>query len=234
MEQARLIDFHAHILPRADHGSSGIEESRQQMRLIEPNGVDTMVATPHFYPEQHQIDEFLLRIDQATRELAAEQIPFVRRLCLGAEVLYCEHIDKMEHLEKLCIRGTKVMLLELPLGAWNDSLFDTIELLLRRFTIVLAHIDRYVREQADGIATLLEMGALAQINAYSLFSFGDRHRLTPFLGSESFVALGSDLHNLDEKSYQKFLTADKKLGALHPTVMARSAALLEGAVNYCT
>ncbi len=229
-----LIDFHSHILPRADHGSTGIEESRGQMRMIEPYGVDTMVATPHFYPEQHRIEDFFPRVDGAVEALRQEGIPFVRRLCLGAEVLYCEHIEKMEGLERLCIRGTDVLLLELPLGRWNDTLFDTVELLLRRFTVVLAHIDRYVREEAEGIETLLRMGALAQVNAYSLFSFGEHRRLIPFLESDSFVALGSDLHNLDKKSYFKFITAEKKLGTLHGTVMERSAALLQEATNYLT
>ncbi len=231
MKSAHLIDFHAHILPRADHGSTGIEESRKQMRLIEPYGVDTIVATPHFYPERHGIDDFLARADQAAAALSAEQIPFVRRLCLGAEVLYCDRIDQMEGLERLCIRGTDILLLELSLSRWNATVYETVEHLLSRYTVVLAHIDRYLRDQADGIASLLELGALAQVNADALFSFGDRRRLAPFLESESVVALGSDLHNADEKTYLRFATAEKKLGVLHGEIMERTAVLLSDAQN---
>ncbi|MEE3459824.1 MAG: CpsB/CapC family capsule biosynthesis tyrosine phosphatase, partial [Candidatus Faecousia sp.] len=42
-----MIDFHAHILPGADHGSDGLETSLRQLALAEEAGVDTIVATPH-------------------------------------------------------------------------------------------------------------------------------------------------------------------------------------------
>ena len=62
---ARLIDFHSHILPGVDHGSSGIQETADQMRMIQVYGVDTMVATPHFYPNEHGIESFLDRTNRA-------------------------------------------------------------------------------------------------------------------------------------------------------------------------
>ena len=231
MEQhARLIDFHTHILPGADHGSSGIDETVNQMRMIQTYGVDTLVATPHFYPERHRVDSFVERIDHAASLLREQQIPFVSKLCLGAEVLYYENIDRMEGLEQLCIRGTNVLLLELPFDRWGRGVFDTVEALLRRYTVVLAHIDRYLPQSAS-IQTLLEMGAMAQVNAESLFSFGARRKLVPFIREGAVVALGSDLHNVDEKSYIKFTTAEKHLKSLHGEIMERSVTLLKNAEN---
>ena len=227
---ARLIDFHTHILPGADHGSSGIHETVNQMRMIEAYGVDTVVATPHFYPDRHRIEPFLEKVDHAVSLIAEQGIPFTRRLCLGAEVLFCEHIDRMEGLERLTVRGTNVLLLELPLDRWGMDVFETVESLLRRYTVVLAHIDRYLF-QAKQIETLLDMGALAQINAESLFSFGSRHKLAPFLKGDAVVALGSDLHNVEEKSYGRFANAEKHLGSLHGEIMERSAELLKNAKN---
>ena len=43
------IDFHAHILPRCDHGSDGWETSRQQLKLAREAGVEVICATSHFY-----------------------------------------------------------------------------------------------------------------------------------------------------------------------------------------
>ena len=43
------------------------------------------------------------------------------------------------------------------------------------------------------------------------------------------MALGSDLHGADEKGYQRFIDAKKRLGDLHRQIMERSAVLLEGA-----
>jgi protein-tyrosine phosphatase len=231
-ETARLIDFHSHILPGTDHGSGGIEEGRRQMSLIQGYGVDTVVATPHFYPERHKVDDLLGRIDRAVELLKNEGLPFASRLCLGAEVLYCDHIDKMEELDRLCVRGTNVLLLEMSMDRWSDGVFETVETLLGRYTVVLAHIDRYLRTQSGEIDTLLQMGALAQVNASSLFSFGSRRKLAPFLDSGAVVALGSDLHGADKKAYEAFANAEKKLGSLHGEILSRSAELLRTADNF--
>ncbi len=228
---ARLIDFHTHILPGADHGSSGIHETVNQMRMIQTHGVDTLVATPHFYPNRHRIEPFLEKVDHAVALLKEQEIPFVSELYLGAEVLYCEAIDRMEDLDRLCIRGTDVLLLELPLDRWGEDIFETVETLLDRYTVVLAHIDRYLF-QAKNIQALLDMGALAQINAEALFSFGSRRKLSPFLEGDSVVALGSDLHNVEKKNYLKFVTAEKHLGSLHGEITERSAELLKHAENF--
>lgn len=230
-KHARLIDFHTHILPGADHGSSGIHETVNQMRMIQAYGVDTIVATPHFYPNRHQIDTFVKKADHAVAQLNEQKIPFASRLCVGAEVLYCENIDEMDGLDQLCIRGTDILLLELPLDRWGKDVFETVEDLLSDYTVVLAHIDRYLFQQKN-IQALLNMGALAQINAEALFSFGSRRKLSSFFKEDSLVALGSDLHNVDEKTYLKFVTAKKHLGSLHEEIMERSAELLENAKNF--
>ncbi len=230
-QHARLIDFHTHILPGADHGSSGIHETVNQMRMIQAYGVDTIVATPHFYPNRHRIASFADKVDHAVAHLTKQKIPFASNLFVGAEVLYCENIDRMEGLEQLCIRGTDVLLLELPLDHWGKDIYDTVEELLNSYTVVLAHIDRYLF-QPKAIGALLDMGALAQINAEALFFFGLRRKLSPFLKGDSVVALGSDLHNVEEKTYARFITAEKHLGSLHGKIMERSAELLKDAKNF--
>ena len=39
-----LYDFHSHILPGADHGSSGIEATEKQLDIIKDSGVGAVVA----------------------------------------------------------------------------------------------------------------------------------------------------------------------------------------------
>ena len=83
-----IIDFHAHVLPYADHGSDSLETSKIQMALLKGAGVDTVVATPHFYPDLHTITDFAHMVDSATEKLLnIEDRP---RICLGSEVLYCK------------------------------------------------------------------------------------------------------------------------------------------------
>ena len=44
------LDYHAHILPRCDHGSDGVETSLRQLAMAAEAGIRTVCATPHFYP----------------------------------------------------------------------------------------------------------------------------------------------------------------------------------------
>ena len=228
---APIVDFHAHVLPAADHGSRGLAETKNQLAIYRKAGVDTVVATPHFYPNSVSIDAFLATVDSAAAELAAhlateEDAP---RVLLGAEVLYCDNLHHMEGIERLCIQGTNVLLLELPLSDWSPMVFHTVRELSKRFCVVLAHIDRYTRPHADDLMQMIEDGALAQVNAYALSSFFERRRLAPFFGRGAVVTLGSDLHNTDASAVEKLLNAKKHLGGDYNGMMIRSMELLKDA-----
>ena len=227
-----IIDFHSHILPRVDHGSKSMEQSISQIRLIRET-TDRIVATSHFYPHVHNLDDFLMRVDNSAAALKEEISDLgAPEICLGAEVLLCESLDRLDGIESLCIRGTKCMLLEMPnVGAWNDRLIATVESLMdKKFTVVLAHIDRYIRDYEDDIDRLLSMGARAQVNASSLKSFFSRRRMMPYLESGAVYALGSDLHGADDDAYRDFAALEAKIGSeLYTNIMKKSERLLEGA-----
>ena len=225
-----VIDFHAHILPNADHGSDGLQTSLDQLKLLHNTGVDTVVATPHFYPHRHTCASFAEKIT-ASCDTLSQRDGTAPNICLGAEVLYCDGIDHMEDLDGLCIKGTDLLLLELPTDVWERSLFDTVKQLTKKYRVVLAHIDRYVHKQSEEIDFLLEMGALAQINASSLFSFSTKRKLKPYIEEGLIVALGTDLHGADKKACKYFADADKKLGDEYFEIMKRTNALLEEALH---
>ena len=225
---APIIDLHSHILPGVDHGSSGIEETKEQLQIIASAGVNTVIATPHFYPNANHVDSFLLQVQEATEALLGNT-PQALQIGIGAEVLYCPQLEQMDGLEKLCIRGTDVLLLEAPMDTWNTAFMETTEALTKRFTVVLAHIDRYVRYEQEAIGALLKLGALAQINGYAFSSLLTRRKLKPFLEGNRVVALGSDLHGADPKAYAQFLSAKKRLGPAFEEIMTRSSDLLKSA-----
>ncbi len=194
-------------------------------------GTDIAVATPHFYPHIHSVYDFIRNVDAAVSRLKEIDITKAPRLCVGAEVLLCENIDQLDGLSELCIRGTNVLLLELPTDRISDGHFKTVEAVLQGgYTVVLAHIDRYMKEHSQYIYSLLDMGALAQINPYALSAFGPKKDINSILTqSESIVAIGSDLHGSKKGALDDFVKLKKKLGEHYERISARSAELLKDA-----
>ncbi len=230
--ETKITDFHAHILPCADHGSDSLDMSLGQMALINNAGVSTVVATPHFYPNLHRVDEFEQLISSAAEELTSA-LPSPRPdICIGAEVLYTDEIDDMDGLGRLCIRGTDILLLELPLADLDKSVIYSVKRLTGEYRVVLAHIDRYMTLFPDIIDTLLSLGAVAQINSSALFCRTVKRRLMPYISDGRVVAIGSDIHTVDKKSYAKFSKARGKLGDEFDRIMGRTDSLLCDAVRY--
>ncbi|MBQ9130083.1 MAG: histidinol-phosphatase, partial [Clostridia bacterium] len=108
------IDFHSHILPRADHGSDGIETSLAQLALLKEAGVRLVAATPHFYPSEQGVTAFLEKRARCVQELLPHLTKEHPPIVLGAEVLVCPGMEKMEGLESLCAGGGRALLLEMP------------------------------------------------------------------------------------------------------------------------
>ena len=222
-----IVDFHAHILPCADHGSDSAETTAKQLQMIAAAGTEAVVATPHFYPNQDTVDSFLARREASAKALYDLQIPNAPQLFLGAEVLVCHGLSKMKGLERLAVVGTNVLLLEMPFRQWDSELLDTLEDIEELgLHPVLAHIDRYPR---DGVEQLLRAGFDAQLNAEGFKGLFSPGRCRRYLDSGRVVALGSDLHGAVPGSYRDFVRACKKLGARAETVFERSAALLQKA-----
>lgn len=213
-----------------DHGSKDVQEAKKQLELISSGGTDVVVATSHFYPHVHRVEDFLHSVERSVTKLKESSASTGGvKICLGAEVLLCEGINKMPDFEKLCIRGTKVILIEMPsTGSWN-GLFDTVDRIIKDgYTVILAHIDRYIKRYEEQIDLLIRGGALAQVNADSLSSFFSRKKMMEYIDSGCVSALGSDLHGADKKSYSAFTSLKKHIGEdNYERIMSRSEKLLE-------
>ena len=187
-----MIDFHAHLLPAADHGTPDTATSCAQLALLASCGVTHAVATPHFYPDRDTVDAFLRRRAAAKKALSLHIAEYPITVYTGAEVLITEGIDRMAGLDALCIEGTNVLLLEMPFFPWSCALFDTVERLCRKdLQIVLAHVCRY---KSEDVMRLTACGALAQVNAEAYGMRGTPALATRLLREGRLAALGSDIH----------------------------------------
>ncbi len=201
-----MIDFHAHILPGIDDGSSSIEESIRMLRLSYRQGVEKIVATPHFYASKESPSHFLKRRNEAWSRLSealSEGMTDVPQIYLGAEVYYYTGISHTEDLQSLCVENTNVLLLEMPFHKWDDRMINEVISLAQDtdLTILLAHIDRYLSWQSnDTWDTLVENGVLFQVNASAfLDGWRLRRRVCRLLQDGRIEVLGSDCHNMTNR-----------------------------------
>ncbi|MBO5415436.1 MAG: hypothetical protein J6A83_02250 [Clostridia bacterium] len=212
-----LIDFHSHILPAIDHGCADALEAEQQLELMRSNKTDIAVATPHFYPHIHSTSDYVQNIDAAVAEIRSRlgEKKLGISLALGVEVLACETIDRMPDLDKLCIRGTRCLLLEMPAcGEWGRLQIEAVKNLIDDgYDVILAHIGRYMRRYENQIDTLIAMGAMAQVNAEAFSTRTLRRKMMAYIDGGYVCALGSDIHGADKSSYKNFTKMERRIGA---------------------
>ncbi len=204
----RIIDFHTHILPCVDHGSDSMETSLYQLELARRASVDTVFSTSHFYPHAHRFEDFIKSRNSAYLNLkkSAQDID----IRLGAEVLLCPGLDRLEGLEALCLFGSDTLLLEIPFNDYSERYTETVEKIISRgISVVLAHADRYKEEIID---ELVSIGASVQLNCDSLCAFFKRKALYEWINDGVVVGLGSDIHMRDKNAYKCFLRAKSKIG----------------------
>ena len=196
-----LIDFHSHFLPALDDGCADIAQTREVLSDSLSQGVCRMVATPHFYPVWEDPDSFLSRRARALERAEEAGIPDGKTpslLHFGAEVAFFSGIGKCAEIEKLCISGTRAVLIEMPFEKWTDRMIRELCDLRDRFElrIVLAHVNRYLGWQSRGFLPLLKKeGFLLQWNAEAFLSFGMRGTALRALRSGFVDILGSDAHD---------------------------------------
>ncbi|MBQ7846892.1 MAG: capsular polysaccharide biosynthesis protein [Clostridia bacterium] len=193
-----MIDWHSHILPGMDDGSRDVAESLALLKMLREQGVRTVVATPHFYANDESVESFLKRRKESYERLMAQVPQDAPKILLGAEVRYYPGIGRMEELSRLCIEGSKVLLLEMTMSKWTQySVRELIELAgTRDVQLVMAHIERYMSLQSDSVwEQLLENGVLMQVNTEFFTQFGSKHKAIRYLESGRVQLLGSDCHN---------------------------------------
>ena len=189
------LDYHAHVLPGCDHGSDSVETSRKQLAMAAAARVRTVCATPHFYPHKESIPSFLQRREASARLLRENLTADAPQLQLGAEVLICDGMERLDGLSRLCRGETNALLLEMPFYQWSESIWDTLYALCERrdIEIVLAHAERYPPE---AIEQLIRDNVALQLNSECLTRPLHRKRYLTWIKNGSVKYLGSDIHML--------------------------------------
>lgn len=208
-----MIDFHCHLLHGIDDGSRSLETSINILRKSGEQGVRKIVATPHFYASEMSIDRFLSKRQEAYEELIEELCR--RGLCitgdgglpelmLGAEVAFFDHMADSERIADLTIRGTDVIMVEMPFVDWEESHLREIEKLASDYTVIVAHIERFInRRNKKRIRELTEMTwnlpIKIQVNAEAFENRKLKRNLVRMFNDGKAHMLGSDCHGMNRR-----------------------------------
>lgn len=210
-----MIDWHSHILPGMDDGSKNAEETKALLQMQREQGIKTVVATPHFYANDESVESFLKRREESFNKIKAEELP---EILLGAEVSYYQGISRLTDLKRLCLQNSKILLLEMPVGRWTETVIRELTEMSGNGSvkIILAHIERYIGfQKKETLQKLLENGILFQANADFFISLSTRRKALTLLKEGKIHFIGSDCHNVRSrppKIGRAFETIRRKLG----------------------
>ena len=232
-----VTDFHSHVLPGIDDGSASINESIAMLKMEAEQGIRRVVATPHFYAHHDSPERFLRRRDDAEERLRADMArhPGLPELEIGAEVYFFRGISDSEFLPELTFRGRSCIMLEMPQPPWSDSVYRELAGICydRGITPIIAHVDRYIsRFRTYGIPEkLAELPVLVQANASFFLHSSTRNMALKLLREDRIQLLGSDCHNLSERSPQLGPALEIIGQRLGSAVLRRISAYGESALN---
>lgn len=217
-----MVDIHTHILPNMDDGASSFEEALAMLEMMIDNGVTTAVATPHFNPNEDDINEFIRKRDENFNQLniLIEERRLPINIIKGAEVMYSQAILSM-NLDDLTIGDTEYILIELP-TRYDDPTFERgmSALLAMGYTPVLAHVERYsyLIDNSQRLVNLINEGVLTQVNAksinnskYPYINAMFKRNLVHFIGSDAHGVTKREPNVIPEIVREEIYSNSRKL-----------------------
>lgn len=194
-----IIDLHTHILPAVDDGSADLSCSLDMLHMEARQGVSLVCASSHYYFEQNSIETFCSRREAAYQKILDCRDANIPRILLAAETAYFPGMTGSAELIKLCVSGTRTLLLEMPFFEWTSLQIDTIQTLVLDldYQVVLVHPERFCfsRNNSDKLMRLCRLPIGLQVNAGALTRFRGRAKALELLEAAPVPLLGSDCHN---------------------------------------
>jgi len=195
-----IFDIHSHLIPKIDDGARNIAESIKMLQILKGEGVDNILATPHFYPDSDVLETFLANrrasLDSLNAAIDQEDLP---KIHLGCELFYTRGMSEFSSLAELRIAGTDFILIELPYGGVSQNVIDDIFNFSINYglTPILAHLERFgLFKGFDRAVELVASGnALAQVNASSFFDKKQKKYAVQLAKKDLISFIGSDFHS---------------------------------------
>lgn len=201
-----MIDLHMHIVPGVDDGSRNMEESLQMLRLSEEQGITDVFCTSHNGYSKEDGELYMAKLQELKETVEKSGINI--RLHKGCEILcageYMEEIIYGLEIGAFTTLGeTKYILTELyPNARPSEALFIIDELKKHGYKPIIAHMERNYNITGLMVETIIQGGALIQVNAYSFVDEEDverKNRARELLENGYVHFIGSDAHRIDHR-----------------------------------
>lgn len=199
-----MIDLHCHILPGMDDGPETLAEAVAMCRAAAADGIDTIVAAPHFKPGTYEFTGpgILEAVDILSKEVTKQGLDI--RILPGAEVTVSPEMHaSLTPGGYLTINHGRYFLAEfrplsVPAG-WDAFLLSFLDAGL---TPIISHPERnaWFIHHPEALAAAVQSGLLVQVTAMSITGgFGPETRdfSVRLLRQNLVHAIASDGHSAD-------------------------------------
>lgn len=197
-----MIDIHCHVLPGVDDGSSRMEESIDMAKLYIENGINKVIATPHFIEgtDSTTFDKNKVVLKNLRNTLKNERIDL--EVYLGNEIYITPNTLKhIKEKKAATLNETRYVLVEMPMFDVPMYMENIIyELCLKGYIPIIAHPERNakIQENPNILYSFIMGGALAQLNLPSLEGiYGEKSKITGelLLNHNMIHFTGTDAHS---------------------------------------
>lgn len=198
----RYIDMHCHILPGIDDGAKDLEETKKMLEEAYKDGIRYIIATPHYHPRRghaplEKIREQLTLVRQEAKKLDEKFMIFI-----GNEIYFGQDIPELLQKKRiLTMNNRDYILVEFsPSVEPGDLKQGLLQLQMRGFKVILAHVERYqcVRNDFSLVEYLYDSGIYLQVNAGSIIGESGRtvkKFVKELLDEEMVFCVGTDAHD---------------------------------------
>lgn len=218
----QMTDIHMYLIPGVDDGAMDMEMALM-MLLAKDQGISRIIATPHseaFHFSNEDIRVIFHRLTATAAKICPDT-----ELYLGCEV-YCE-TDIMEQILELLdsgnyptMNGTKYVLMEFSQWVYPENTVPCVKALVNAgYRPIIAHMERYkyLQGNMELVDRFRDLGALIQVNAYSLFDETDdsiKNWARRLVEEYKVDFLGTDAH----RTYHRPPSAELGLNWLYENV----------------
>lgn len=201
------VDLHSHILPGMDDGAENTDVSLTLLRKEAADGVRKIVLSPHYNPINENVEDFLQRRSDSYKSLiqavSSSELNGFFDLRTAAEIRYNPSLLELDGLERLCIAGTKVLLIEFSTQHFPEFVQDVFyRLQTKGFIPLMAHVERFpwLRKEPEILYNLVCDGSYAQINTDSIIKSNDSLAfIRKMMKCELIHCIGTDTHNMEKR-----------------------------------